>query len=241
MLVEFPYAKVIVMKKHIIAVGGGIFHPSYEPSAALEKYLIKLSGKESPKICFLPQASAEDKQYILRFYEIFHKLGAQPSWVSLYGRIEPTWAEHLLAQDIIFVGGGNTKSMLALWRAWGLDYVLRRAYENGIILAGVSAGAICWFEHGITDSVWPMGVLKCLGILKGSCCPHYDSEPERKPVFTESVNEEKALPGIALSDFTAAHFIDGALAHALSWAPEKKVYLVAQDGHTELKTTSILD
>lgn len=229
------------MTKHIIAVGGGTFHPSYEPTAAIEQYLIKLSGKDSPKVCFLPQASAEHSGYIERFHEVFQKLGAQTSWVSLYGRVEPTWAEHLLAQDIIFVGGGNTKSMLALWRAWGLDTVLKQAYEKGIILSGVSAGAICWFEQGITDSVWPMGVLDCLGILKGSCCPHYDSEPERKPIFTESVNTGKALPGVALSDFTAVHFIDGQLAHALVWAPDRKVYLVAQDGHAEMKTESIID
>jgi peptidase E len=229
------------MKKHIIAVGGGTFHPIHEPTAALERYLIKLSGKERPKVCFLPQASAEDEQYILRFRELFDKLGAQTSWVSLYGRVEPTWAEHLLSQDIIFVGGGNTKSMLALWRAWGVDEVLKQAYEKGIILAGVSAGAICWFEQGITDSVWPMGVLDCLGMLKGSCCPHYDSELERKPVFTESIAAGTAMPGIALSDFTAAHFIDGVLTHAFSWAPDRKVYLVAHDGHAEIEITSILD
>jgi peptidase E len=227
------------MKKHIIAIGGGTYHPTNEPSAAIEKYLIKLSGKERPKVCFLTQASAEDKNYLLRLYEIFHTLGAQTSWVSLYGRVEPTWIEQLLSQDIIFVGGGNTKSMLALWRAWGLDLVLKQAYEKGIILAGVSAGAICWFEHGITDSVWPMGVLDCMGMLKGSCCPHYDSEPERKPVFTENVQAGTALPGIALSDFTAVHFIDGQLVQALSWAPEKKVYLVAHDGHTEIETIAI--
>lgn len=227
------------MKKHIIAVGGGTYHPIHEPSAALEKYLIKLSGKKSPKICFLPQASAENVQYIDRVCEIFKDLGAQTSWVSLFGRVEPTWPDRLLEQDIIFVGGGNTKSMLALWRLWGLDYVLRKAYDKGIILAGVSAGAICWFEHGITDSVWPMGVIKCLAMLKGSCCPHYDSEPERKPIFTASVNKGKASPGIALSDFTAAHYIDGQLAHALSWAPGKKVYHVAQEGHTEIETKSI--
>lgn len=229
------------MKKHIIAVGGGTFHPTNEPTAALEKYLIKLSGKANPNICFLPQASAEEKNYIVRFFEIFQKLQAQTSWVSLYGRVEPAWAEHLLSQDIIFVGGGNTKSMLALWRAWGLDAVLKQAYEKGIILAGVSAGAICWFEHGITDSVWPMGVLDCLGILKGSCCPHYDSEPERKPVFTESVTSGKALPGIALSDYTAAHFIDGELAYILSWKEGKKAYHVTQEGHVEIESIFITE
>lgn len=216
------------MKKQIIAIGGGTFHP-YKSQPIIEKYIIELSGKPNPKICFLPQASAEDKNYILSFYDLCLQLGAQPSKLSLFGRVKPTWVDHLLSQDIIFVGGGNTKSMLALWRAWSVDNVLKQAYEKGVILAGVSAGAICWFEQGITDSVWPMGILACMGILKGSCCPHYDSEPERKPMFTQSVHAGKALPGIALSDYTAAHYIDGVLTHALSWKPEQKVYALSKN------------
>jgi peptidase E len=227
------------MKKQIIAIGGGVFHPSYHPRTAIEEYIITLSGKQSPKVCFLPQASQEDKEYVARFYATFCGLGAQPSWVSLFGRVEPTWVEHLLAQDIIYVGGGNTKSMLALWRAWGLDTVLKQAYEKGIILCGVSAGAICWFEQGITDSVWPMGVLACLGMLKGSCCPHYDGEAERKPVYTQATAAGTALPGIALSDYTAVHYIDGKLVHALSWAPDRKIYQVVAGEHKEIETTLI--
>ena len=164
------------MKKHIIAIGGAAFNKNPdEPS--IEQYILDLTGKEKPKVCFLPQASAEAQNYVVRFYETFHRLGAQTSWISLFGRVEPTWKDKLLEQDVIFVGGGNTRSMLALWREWGMDTLLKEAYEKGIVLAGVSAGAICWFEKGITDSVWPMGVLDCLGILKGSCSPHYDSEP----------------------------------------------------------------
>ena len=136
--------------KQIIAIGGGGF--GHYASTLLNQYILKQAGKPSPKICFLPQASAESKDYIVNFYETFSRLGAQPSWISLFGRVEPSWEEHLLSQDIIYVGGGNTRSMLALWREWGIDAVLREAYERGIILSGTSAGAICWFEQGITDS-----------------------------------------------------------------------------------------
>ena len=227
------------MKKQIIAIGGGTFHPTYAPAAAIEKYILQVVGKEKPRICFLPQASAEHEGYIQRFHEIFQSLGAETSTVSLFGRVEPTWVDRLLDQDVIFVGGGNTKSMLALWRAWGLDAVLKKAYEKGIVLAGVSAGAICWFEQGITDSVWPMGVLDCLGMLQGSCCPHYDSEPERQPTYTQATAEGTALPGIALSDYTAVHFVNGDLAHTLSWAPERKVFYVSQEGYKELPVVSL--
>jgi len=115
-----------------------------------------------------------------------------PSWTSLFGIVKPGWREHLLAQDIIYVGGGNTRSMICLWREWGADEVLREAYEAGILLCGVSAGAICWFEQGVTDSVWPLGVLPCLGLLPGSCCPHYDSEAERRPTSTASCTESSS-------------------------------------------------
>ncbi len=230
---------LLYMKKQIIAIGGGTFEPSYRPSPIIERYILALSGKIAPKICFLSQASAEDESYIVSFYDLFLQLGAEPSKLSLFGRVKPTWIEHLLSQDIIFVGGGNTKSMLALWRAWGVDNVLKQAYEKGIILTGVSAGAICWFEQGITDSVWPMGTLECLSILKGSCCPHYDSEPERKPIFTKSVNTGSTLPGIALSDYTAAHYIDGILTHALAWKPQKYVYAVSKNEEKMLNTITI--
>lgn len=223
------------IKKQIIAIGG---HKLSSNDAAL-RYIIRQTEKPAPKIAFLPQASLEDKAYVLSFYQACTELGAVPSWVSLFGIVADGWQERLLQQDVIFVGGGNTKSMLALWREWGLDEVLKIAYNKGIILAGVSAGAICWFEQGITDSFWPMRVLDCLGILSGSCCPHYDSESERQPVFTARVADGTAKPGIALSDYTAAHYIDGRLSRLLSWQPNRKVYTVTADGQTELATVSL--
>jgi peptidase E len=211
------------MKKQIIAIGGGglqIKNPSFE------KYLISLTDKKFPRVCFLSQASNEAREYIVRFYEIFAQLDAQPSWLSLFGKVEGGWQEKLLEQDIIFVGGGNTRSMLALWREWGVDDLLRQAYHQGTILAGSSAGAICWFQQGITDSVWPLGILPGLGLLEGSCCPHYDSESERRPTYLAKTKTGEVMPGIALEDYTAAHFVDGELLRIVSVQKNKKAYRV---------------
>lgn len=219
--------------KQIIAIGGGdLGRP--DAKLQLERYILAQAKKDNPKICFLPQASNESLNYITKFYETFLSLGARPSWISLFGRVEPTWKEKLLAQDIIYVGGGNTRSMLALWREWGVDRVLKEAYERGIILCGVSAGAICWFQHGITDSVWPLGVLDCLGFIDDSCCPHYDTEPERKPTYLATIQSGTCKPGIALCDDVAAHFIDGKLHKIVSAAEHKKGYYVCDQGEREL-------
>jgi len=129
--------------KQIIAIGGGGFtDPSTE--FKIEKYLLAQTGKTNPKICFLPQASNEAQGYVTKYYETFLALGAQPTWVSLFGRVEDSFREKLINADIIYVGGGNTKSMLALWQCWGVDQLLKQAYEKGTVLCGISAGAICW-------------------------------------------------------------------------------------------------
>src|SRR3990167_9390760 len=161
--------------KQIIAIGGGGFGRA-ERDLKIEKYLLSQTKKTCPKICFLPQASHESEEYIVKFFETFIQLQAEPSYISLFGRVKASWKQHLLNQEVIYVGGGNTKSMLALWRAWNLDDVLLEAYHQGTILSGVSAGAICWFEQGITDSVWPLGTIEGLGLIEGSVCPHFDSE-----------------------------------------------------------------
>lgn len=215
--------------QQIIAIGGGGFGGSQE-NFAMERYLIQQTQKVSPKVCFLPQASSEAQEYIVRFYEAFNSLGALPSWISLFGRVEDGWKEKLLEQDLIFVGGGNTRSMLALWREWGMDQVLLEAYKRGIVLSGVSAGAICWFEQGITDSVWPLGALSGLKMLKGSCCPHYDTELERRPAYLNKINSGEVISGIALEDNTAAHFIDGQMKSIVASVADKKAFSVSNRG-----------
>lgn len=222
--------------KQIIAIGGAGFS---RKESSLAPYILQQSGKLNPKVCFLPQASGENKEYIVRFFDVFLDHGARTSWVSLFGSVEEAWHEHLLNQDVIFVGGGNTRSMLALWREWRVEAILRQAYEKGIILAGSSAGAICWFEQCITDSVWPLGVLDGLGFLSGSCCPHYDSEAARKPVYRTKVANNEIVPGIALEDDVAAHYIDGQLKAVVTRVKGKKAYMLQGNTETAIEPTIV--
>lgn len=223
-----------MVKKQIFVMGGGGF--TSDSSFKLERYLISLSQKQNPKICFLPQASNESRDYIVKFYQTFLDLGAQPSWLSLFGNVQDGYKEMLLSQDIIYVGGGNTRSMLALWREWGIDLILREAYDKGIVLSGLSAGMLCWFEWGITDSVKPLGFVKGLGLLSGTGCPHYDTEPDRPPFFEASVNQDKVPAGYALYDHTGAHFIDGKLCNAVKTRTGKKVKFVAKNDVSTIET-----
>ncbi len=214
--------------KQIISIGGGGFSHN-KSDLKLEKYILSQVQSSTPKICFLPQASREAQDYVVKFFDTFQSLGSIPSWVSLFGRVEDTWKEKLLNQDIIYVGGGNTKSMLALWKEWEVDVVLKEAYQKGILLAGVSAGAICWFEECVTDSVWPLGAIKGLGFLSGSCCPHFDTEPERAPAYREKVRQGEIVPGLALDDFTAAHFVDEQLKKVVTSSENSHAYWIGID------------
>ncbi|MDF2858808.1 MAG: peptidase, partial [Neobacillus sp.] len=128
------------------------------------------------------------------------------------------------------VGGGNTKNLLALWEEWGLDSILRKAWEQGTILAGVSAGSICWFEEGVTDSFGDrLEPLKCLGFLKGSNCPHYDGEKDRRPAYQHFVIAQSISAGIASDDGVAIHYIDQEVSRIVSSRPNAKAYQVSYD------------
>ena len=147
----------------------------------LDRYVIEQSRKKSPRVCFIPTASAENADYTVQFYSAFTKLGCQPGHLSLFKQPQQDLLDYLLGYDILYVGGGNTRCMLALWREWNLHNILKTALARGIILAGISAGAICWFEQGVTDSVpGELTAMDCLGFLPGSCSPHYDGEEDRR-------------------------------------------------------------
>ena len=166
--------------RNIIAIGGGGFGAN-PGQGIIEKYILKQTKKKNPKICFIPTATGDNEAYKVNFYSTFTNLNCCPSHLDFFKRT-PDLNELILNQDAIFVGGGNTKSMLAVWKEWGLDKILKKAYLNGTVMSGVSAGAICWFQNGITDS-WAsnLKMMPCLNFIKGTCCPHYDEEPERKP------------------------------------------------------------
>ncbi|UOY92255.1 peptidase E [Ectobacillus sp. JY-23] len=210
--------------KQIIALGGGGF--SMEPdNPLLDQYILAQTNKPQPKICFIPTASGDADSYIKRFYDFFEKQACVPSHMSLFKPHTRDVRGFLLSQDIIYVGGGNTKNMLAIWREWGLDSILQEAWEQGIILAGISAGSICWFEEGVTDSYGDgLEPLRCLGFLKGSNCPHYDGEPERRPAYQKLVAAGQIKGGIAADDSVALHYIGDALHRIVSSRPEAGAY-----------------
>ena len=171
------------MKKQILAMGGGGF--SMEPdNLKLDKYLLSLSSKDKPKICFIGTASGDAEGYIDNFYKSMQELNCIPSHLALYRGPEGNLRDFVLDKDIFYVGGGNTRNLLTLWKEWKLDLYLKEVYELGAVLAGISAGSICWFEEGVTDSVpGKLSRLECLGILAGSNCPHFDGETDRRESY----------------------------------------------------------
>lgn len=231
--------------RQIIAMGGGGF--SMEPeNFLLDQYILSQAKKEYPKVCFVPTASGDQDNYVERFYKAFNTVKCKPSHLSLF---EPNFIdleEYILEQDIIYIGGGNTRNMLLLWKEWGLDKVLRRAYESGIILSGLSAGSICWFEQGLTDPLnAPLLKLDCLGFLKGSNCPHYDGENKRRPSYHNLISTGKMLEGYAVDDGVALHFINDSLFKTVSSRPKAQAYFVNnKEGEiieTDMKTIYLGD
>jgi dipeptidase E len=209
----------------ILAIGGAAF--SAEPrNLALDRYIVEQTGKARPKVLLIPTARGDDADYVAKFYAAYAELDAKPVHLPLFQRT-PDLRELLLAQDVIFVGGGNTRSMLAVWREWRLDEILREASSAGVFLAGVSAGAICWFEQGVTDS-WAdrLRPLTCLGWLPGSCCPHYDSEVERRPAYHALLLEGHLRPGYAIEDGVAVHFKSGKVERVVSKKAGSRAYYV---------------
>ena len=215
------------MESHIIAIGGGGFgrNPRHNK---IEQYILNQSPKKNPNLLFIPTASAEDKSYIVNFYSCFSKLDCVPSHLTLFQRT-PRLNNLISKADVIYVGGGNTKSMLAVWREWKLDKLLFKAYKRGTILCGVSAGAICWFEQGITDS-WAsnLNTLDCLGFIPGMACPHYQEEADRKPDVHKFLLHGKAISGHAIDGGAAAHFIRGNYFKGLQFYPDSYVYKVSE-------------
>jgi peptidase E len=208
------------MGQQIIAIGGGGFSAGPE-NLALERYILAQIGKPRPAVCFVPTASGDSDEYIRHFYEALCTLDCHPRHLSLFHAPVADLRDFILAQDAVYVGGGNTKNMLAIWRDWGLDEILREALNQGIVLAGVSAGAICWFEEGVTDSMMPPGsgrlsALACLGFLPGSNCPHYDGEPYRRPEYHRLLATGQICGGYAADDDVALHFVDGTLSSVVS-------------------------
>ncbi|WP_175072815.1 peptidase E [Terribacillus sp. AE2B 122] len=224
-----------MMKRQIIALGGGGFSMETD-NLALDRYILYQSGKDEPRVCFIPTASGDKPDYIRRFYEAFHQLPCKPSHLSLF---EPNFKDlrtFVLEQDILYVGGGSTRNMLVLWREWKLDNILAEAYQSGVILAGLSAGANCWFKEGLTDPLnGPLYAIDGLGFLPGSVCPHFDGEEKRRPAYVKAVGEGSMKEGYGVDDSAALHFVDEQLDQAVYSRKNAAVYNIKrqEDGAYE--------
>lgn len=218
------------MKTQILAIGGAAI-PEDLGNLLLVEYFLSLTKKKKPRVCFIGAAHGDADMGRLRFYAGFSQFDCKPSHLPLFARTPRDLESFVMEHDAIYVGGGNTRSLLAVWREWQLDVHLRRAWERGIVLGGASAGSICWFEQGVTDSIaGPLTALDCLGFLPGSNCPHYDSEALRCPTYRKMVARGKILDGVAADDGAALHYVDGKFARAVASRPRAKAYRVTRSG-----------
>jgi dipeptidase E len=217
-----------VQQRRIVAMGGGGF--SMEPeNPLLDEFVLSLARSSPPRICFVPTASGDADSYLVGFYRAFAARRCRPTDLQLFRRTVEDLEAFVLAQDVIYVGGGNTASMLAVWRAHGFDRLLRRAWAEGVVLCGLSAGMNCWFEGSVTDSFAASRLAPLtdgLGILAGSCCPHYDSEEQRRPAFREFISSGALAPGWAADDGAALVFSGTELEEVVSSRPRAAAYRV---------------
>jgi peptidase E len=233
----------------IIALGGGGF--SSEPdNPLLDDYILAAAESPQPRVCFLPTASGDADPYIVKFYNAFNGTSfpsrrAIPTHLSLFRRTVEDLRSFLLQQDVIYVGGGNTANMLAVWRTHNLDAILCEAWTRGIVLCGPSAGAVCWFESGVTDSFGlPLrAITNGLAFLPGSFCPHYNSEPTRRPVYQQLLTDGILPSGYAADDSVALRFTGTELTEIVTAHPDARAWkLTFTDGHPqehELPTRSL--
>lgn len=224
------------MVRRVVPCGGRqLFHP------ALTRYVFGLARRPRPRVLFLPTASGDSPDYLLTFYQQLAGADCEPSHLALFDRTVVDIGPVIAAQDVIMVRGGNTANMLAIWRLHGVDHALREAYRAGTVLTGWSAGCICWYEAGITDSFTPdLGPLRDgLGLLGGSACPHYDAQERRPLVYRREV--EAGLPaGIALDDGVAARYEDERLVEIVSGREGGRAFRVDSAGEHPLEVRSLV-
>ena len=218
-----------------MAIGGGSFLEEPE-NPRLDRFVLSLARSSPPRVCFVPTASGDSERYVANFYRAFAALDCRPSDLGLFDRGIEDLEAFVLAQGVVYVGGGNPASLLAVWRAHGLDAILRRAWAEGVVLCGISAGMNCWFEQSLTDSFGPQlaPLHDGLGLVAGSACPHYDGEEQRRPTYRQLVTSGELLPGWAADDGAALVFAGTQLAEVVSSRPEAAAYRVEGDGEQRL-------
>jgi peptidase E len=214
--------------RRVVAMGGGGF--SMEPeNRLLDEFVLSLARASRPRVCFLPTASGDSVDYVARFYRAFSALDCQPADLQLFDRKVLDLESFVLAQDVIYVGGGNTANLAAVWRVHGLDVILRRAWEEGIVLCGLSAGMNCWFGESVTDSFGACRLAALhdgLGLLPGSCCPHYDGDEQRRPMYRQFIESGELSHGWAADDGAALVFHGEILSEVVASRPGSAAYRV---------------
>ncbi|MFD7280479.1 Type 1 glutamine amidotransferase-like domain-containing protein [Streptomyces sp. NPDC059862] len=216
--------------RRLALLGGGF---STDEDGLLDDWVLGHARTSRSKVCFVPTASGDAPAYIERFLTAFRSRACEPSVLPLFRRELDADAlrTFLLAQDVVYVGGGNTANLLAVWRTHGVDRLLGEAYDRGTLLCGISAGANCWAEASHTDSFGPLDVLRDgLGLLPGSVCPHYDGEPGRRPSYREAVASGALPAGWAVDDGVGALFTEGLLTETVTRARAARLHRVEPDG-----------
>ena len=219
----------------IVAIGGGTFQFPVGEEGRLDAFLLGLarerSGRDRPRICYIPTAWADDEATVADFYGAFGDR-AEASHLALFNRTMADVDAYLLDQDLVFIGGGNTVNMLAIWRAHGVDRALLAAWEAGVVMSGVSAGGICWFEGFTTDSFGPelRAVRDGFGALSGSFIPHYHGEAQRRPLFHRLVADGTLPPGYGVDDGAALVFRGTELVEAVTGLPDGGAFRVEAVG-----------
>jgi len=230
---------------HILAIGGGSFIPDdrcgISPSPLL-RYAVDLTGQDRPRICFLATACGDGDGVIGRAYAAFSRMEAEVSHIALFPMPNiPDMRSHLLAQDLVYVGGGSVANLLALWRLHGLDEMLREAWHEGVVLSGESAGALCWHVGGNTDSYGPQlrPLTDGLGFLPYSCGVHYDSDKQRRPLLQQLVSEGTLPDGYAADEAVALHYVGTEFVQAVSYEKGAGAYRIEPDGPGTAKETRL--
>ncbi len=215
--------------RKILIAGGGF-------NTAFIRYMAELTGKPRPKLLYLPTASADSPSGIISWYQSCAPLNVEASHqVSFIASTRQTrsWEEVLLSVDGIVCSGGNTLNQQVIWKAHGVDAILRQAWDRGIVLGGASAGSLCWFEEGTTDSrPKELSIVQCLGFLKGSHSPHYDAEPGRRPLYQKLIGSGQMKPGYACDNDAGIYFVDNTVTRVVSTRVAAKVYYVSVEGGT---------
>lgn len=229
----------------VIAIGGGGFMMGSENSP-VDQYLAEAPAKPRPKICFISTASGDRVDHIDLFYEAFSRLQCCCSHLAFFRKSREgslslrEFDRQLAEQDLIFVGGGNTFSMLAVWEMWGLGKALRRIGNNGTILSGMSAGAICWFDWGISDSFGDdlLRPVEGLGLIKGICTAHFNGDPRKDEILRDSLEHGISDVGYAIDDDALLDFNNGWVT-LRSFSPRAQAHIYRNDVKTQHGTSVV--